>query len=380
VSQKAPRKPTIYTIAKLAGVSHTTVSRALNGHPKVSESQRKKIEAIADQLGFVRPNRHAIALRTKRFQMVGLLLSDFVNPYNSELAQGIDSELRRHGYACMVSGCDGDGREAETIARLFVEAGVDAIITNMPQALPFLGQAGAPPAVLISDAVVDGYAASVRIKVYDGTYQAVKHLVALGHRRIAHLGAGGHSERFAAYAAAMREAGLRPELLACGDQGCSRLELQERVERVVRQALEDPAAMPTAVVAHDDLMALTALQVAREMGLSVPRDLSIVGHDDTLVARLVTPRLSSISIPIEKAARAAARLALRLGGVELRGSERSGVEKSDGTPNAGKLRGLEGRDAGAGASDPGGKTAGLHCELVTMPVWRDSTAPPSKPA
>ena len=131
-------KPTIYTIAKLAGVSHTTVSRALKGHPKVSEAQRKRIEAIAESLGFAGPNRHAIALRTKRSQMVGVLLTDLVNPYNSELAREIDTELRTHGFACMVSGCDGRSREAEGIASLYVDSGVDAIITNVPQPLPAL--------------------------------------------------------------------------------------------------------------------------------------------------------------------------------------------------------------------------------------------------
>lgn len=346
MNDRPGEKPTIYTIAKLAGVSHTTVSRALNGHPKVSESQRRKIMAIAERVGYFGPNRHAIALRTKRSQVVGLLLADFVNPYHSELAQGIDAELRRHGYACMVSGCDGNSCEAEVIARLFVDAGVDVIITNIPQPLPILERGDSPPAVLISDAAVPGYAASVRIRVYDGMYQAVSHLISLGHRRIAHLGAGAHGERFKAYADAMRNAGLKPELWACGDQGCSRHELQERVERVVRGALAGEE-LPTAVVAHDDLMALTVLQVARERGLAVPGDLSIVGHDDTLVTQLVTPRLSSISIPVDKAARLAARLALRLAGIQPEG----------------------------GGPDP---EDSLHCELVTVPRWRESTAPPPR--
>src|SRR5690606_32752828 len=74
VPDETNEKPTIYTIAKLAGVSHTTVSRALNGHPKVSPEQRKRIEAIASRLGYAGPNRHALALRTKRSQMVGVLL------------------------------------------------------------------------------------------------------------------------------------------------------------------------------------------------------------------------------------------------------------------------------------------------------------------
>lgn len=335
-------KPTIYTIAKLAGVSHTTVSRALNGHPKVSEEQRRRIEAIATRLGYAGPNRHAIALRTKRSQTVGVLLMDLVNPYNSELAREIDNELRTHGFACMVSGCDGDGREAEGIASLFADAGVDAIITNVAQPLPPLEKGHAPPAVLVSDARLEGFAASVHIKVFEGTYQAVTRLIEMGHRRIAHLGAGRHGERFMAYAAAMRDAGLHEEVWAYGDQAWRRQELQERVEALVRELLKDRRSLPTAVVTHDDFMALTVLQTARELGLSVPDDLSILGHDDTLVTRLVTPRLSSISIPITHVGRAAARLAMRLSGVELDG--------------------------------PGE----WHCEFAAVPAWRESTAPPAR--
>ena len=84
--------------------------------------------------------------------MVGVLLMDLVNPYNSELAREIDTELRTHGFACMVSGCDGRSREAEGIASLFVDSGVDAIITNVPQPLPALEKDHSPPAVLVSDA------------------------------------------------------------------------------------------------------------------------------------------------------------------------------------------------------------------------------------
>lgn len=333
-------KPTIYTIAKLAGVSHTTVSRALNGHPKVSPEQRKRIEAIASRLGYAGPNRHALALRTKRSQMVGVLLMDLVNPYNSELAREIDTELRTKGFACMVSGCDGDGRQAQGIASLFVDAGVDAIITNVAQPLSALEREHAPPAILVSDARLEGFAASVHINVFEGTYEAVTRLIQMGHRRIVHLGAGGHGERYQAYAAAMREAGLTEELWAYGDHAWGRQELQARVEGIVRERLSDRRNLPTAVVAHDDFMALTVLQTAQELGLSVPGDLSILGHDDTLVTRLVTPRLSSISIPITQVGRAAARLALRLSGVELDKPEDD-------------------------------------YEFAAVPTWRDSTAPPA---
>lgn len=363
MAEESFEKPTIYTIAKLAGVSHTTVSRALNGHPKVSAALRTKIEAIATSLGYAGPNRHAIALRTKRSQMIGVLLMDLVNPYNSELAREIDTELRTHGFACMVSGCDGDGREAQGIANLFADSGVDVIITNVAQPLLALEKEHAPPAVLVSDARIEGFAASVHIKVFEGTYRAISRLIEMGHRRIAHLGAGGHGERYKAYAAAMREAGLNEELWAYGDQAWGRQQLQARVEAIVRERLKDRRSLPTAVVAHDDFMALTVLQTAREMGLSVPEDLSILGHDDTLVTRLVTPRLSSISIPIGLVGRTAARLALKL----------SGVDMDDLTDD------LSNQDALSGPQETGfrsAKTGPNSYEFAAVPTWRESTAPP----
>ena len=249
------------------------------------------------------PTATRSALRTKRSQMVGVLLMDLVNPYNSELAREIESELRTYGFTCMVSSCDGDGREAQDIAHLFVDAGVDAVITNVAEPLAALETEHAPPAVLVSDARIEGFAASVHINVFEGTYQAVSHLIEMGHRRIAHLGAGAHGERYRAYAQAMRDAGLQEELWAYGDRAWRREALQERVEAIVRERLQDRRSLPTAIVAHDDFMALSVLQIAREAGLSVPQDLSILGHDDTLVTQLVTPRLSSISIPIKRIGR-----------------------------------------------------------------------------
>ena len=153
----------------------------------------------------------------------------------------------------------------------------------------------------------------------------------------------------------MRDTGLKEELWACGDEGCGRQQLQDKVQLVVREKLADRRSMPTAVVAHDDLMALTLLQVAQEHGLSVPGDLSILGHDDTLVARLVTPKLSSISIPIAHVGRAAARLALKLSGVDL------GDEGGEETP----------------ASD-GPAVSSLTYEFAAAPTWRESTASPRK--
>ena len=139
---------------------------------------------------------------------------------------------------------------------LFVDAGVDAVITNVAQPLAALETEHAPPAVLVSDARIEGFAASVHINVFEGTYQAVSHLIEMGHRRIAHLGAGAHGERYRAYAQAMRDAGLQEELWAYGDRAWRREELQERVEAIVREQLQDRRSLPTAVVAHDDFMAL----------------------------------------------------------------------------------------------------------------------------
>jgi len=147
----------------------------------------------------------------------------------------------------------------------------------------------------------------------------------------------------------MRDAGLQEELWAYGDRAWRREALQERVEAIVRERLQDRRSLPTAIVAHDDFMALSVLQIAREAGLSVPQDLSILGHDDTLVTQLVTPRLSSISIPIKRIGRAAARLALRLSGVEI---------DHPGEPTGKPGAGLD------------------HWEFSAVPTWRESTAPP----
>jgi len=356
VSGPKRRQPTLRSIAMEAGVSAMTVSRALNGQPKVSEANRRRILAIAARQGYVRPNAHARALRTKRSGLVGLLLLDLVNPFYNELARAIDNELREHQHACLMSGCENDLEGGKQILSTLRSAGVDATILafDLPGAedapgagpLVVIGWEGGPGGPPNADAWIE-------IDFAHGTREAVRRFIEMGHRRIAHLSSDSQGVRFEAYRAAMKEAGLPPVPWAYGPTPKRRTSQQERAYAFLIEKLRDEADRPTAIITHDDLMALSALQAAQALNLRVPEDIAIFGTDDTLIAQLVTPRLSTLSLPIESVGRLAALLAL----------------KALGAPVDGEIARFAGHS--------GFKHEGGAWRVTPRPVWRESTAPVS---
>lgn len=358
VSKERTRRATIYTIAEEAGVSHTTVSHVLNGRGKVSDANRARITEIAARQGFVAPNHHARALRTSRSQLVGLLLSDLTNPYYGELARSVDQVLRAHRHACLVSGCDADEWAAQRVIAGFLQSGVDAVISTLsalPSPLTATSDPRFPVFICVSDEPVNQCSASVYINVWHGMVAAVGELVAMGHRKIVYLGSTEENTRFKAYATTMKSAGLSPAIWRCGEleAGGGRTALQQTVQRRVKQGLQTPP-LPTAIVAHDDFMALAALQTAQELGIHVPGQLSLIGTDDTLLSRLVTPRLSTLSFPIAEIGKAAAILALERAGIDI------GHEL--GSLSASVVR--------------VGERSFRQIEYTAVPVWRESTASP----
>ncbi|MFB7511633.1 LacI family DNA-binding transcriptional regulator [Streptomyces sp. NPDC056144] len=310
------KRPTMADIARRAGVSKVAVSYALNGQPGVSEATRASIKSIAQELGW-QPNSAARALTGGRAQAVGLVVRRpartlGVEPFFMEFISGVETVLADHSYALMLQMATDQEQEIEVCRRWWGERRVDGVFLMDLQTADARVEAVRDiglPAVAIGPPEVTGGLPAVWSDDGESVHEIVRYLAALGHRRIARVaGPAGFAHtavRDAALAEACREAGI-PEAAVVhtdytGDAGA----------RATRALLISPER-PTAIVFDNDIMAVAALSVAQELGLSIPADLSIVAWDESPLTQVVRPTLSAVTrdIPAYGAHSAAALLAL----------------------------------------------------------------------
>ena len=285
---------TIRDVARSAGVSVATVSRALNGAGNVLPETRQRIQEAARALRFT-PSGAARSLITRRTHTVGALLPDLYGEYFSELIRGIDQAARARGLHLLVSSSHGDADEAAKAMRA-MNGRVDGLIVLSPHADAHFLQHNLParlPAVLLNTgAELSGHARFV-IDNYGGAQTMTRHLMASGRKRIAFIGGpqGNHEaqERLRGYRAGLK-AGAK-ELVFDGDFSEQGGWLAGR-----RIALSKPR--PDAVFAANDMLAVGCLCALREAGLRVPEDVALAGFDDIPIARYITPALTTIRVPI----------------------------------------------------------------------------------
>ena len=295
-------RPTITSVAERAGVSKSLVSLVMRGAPNVSPARRAAVLRAAEELGY-RPNLAARTLVERRSRTLGALISDLHNPFFAEVIDGVSAAAEERGLRLVL----GSGhRAAETeadVVESFLQQDVEGLILLGPaldEATLAIVAAGAPTVVVgRRPADVDGFDVIVNDDAV-GAELAVEHLAGLGHRRIAHIAGsegGTAAERRAGYEAAMRRRGLEGEILvAPGDSS-------EAVGHRGAKALLD--AMPTAILAYNDLAAVGALDALTEAGLDVPGDVSLVGYDNTHLAAIRHISLTSVEQPREQMGRLA---------------------------------------------------------------------------
>ena len=294
-------RPTIVDVAKAAGVSKSLVSLALRGDSGVSEATRARIAGIADQLGY-RSNRLARSLVQGRTALFGAITTDLGNAYYTEILSGVEVAAENTGFGVLIGqGRRDAGRLASRLDDL-IGLNVDGIVVVSSRVDPrvLASAAGRMPIVVVGrmPEVVPGVD-TVTSDDEAGAFAATSHLLGAGHRRIAFATASSRPAaraRRAGYAAAMHGAGAAALVLAADD-------LQALGSRVRAMLTADPSAVgrtssrATAVVASNDLTAVTVLDAAIDLGLDVPGDLAVVGYDNTALASLVRPRLSSVDQP-----------------------------------------------------------------------------------
>ncbi|MGW2028762.1 MULTISPECIES: LacI family DNA-binding transcriptional regulator [Streptomyces] len=303
------RRPTLEEVAARAGVGRGTVSRVINGSPRVSDATRAAVEAAVAELGYV-PNTAARALAANRTDAIALVVPEpetrfFAEPYFSDMLRGVGAELSETEMQLLLIFAGSD-RERQRLAQYLAAHRVDGVLlvsVHADDPLPDLLAQLEIPAVISGPRSAAESLPSVDSDNYGGARSAVEHLLGRGRRRIAHitgrLDVYGAQRRVDGYRDALRDAGHPVDelLIVPGDF------TDEGGRRAMTTLLSRHPDLD-AVFAGSDVMAAGARQVLREAGRRVPDDVALVGYDDSAIARHMDPPLTSVRQPIEEMGRA----------------------------------------------------------------------------
>ncbi len=303
----------IVDIARIAEVSPSTVSRALQDHPRISPERRAEIQRLAETLGY-RPNQMARGLVTGRSHMLGAVVTDVTDPFVAEVLKGAEAAAREAGYGLLFAMSNRDPAQELAAAETLLDHDVDGliVISSRVQGRYAASAAGSDratgdqaPLVLVNNELAGPRIYSVQMDNAGGAAEAVAYLRGLGHQRIAFVAGpeGGRSnrERLAGYHQGMAARGGGAPPLHLIVSGCGLLEDGPRALSALR-SLADP---PTAVLCYNDLAAIGLLAAAARMGLRVPGDLSVVGFDNIPMAAYAVPPLTTVEQPTAALGRAA---------------------------------------------------------------------------
>ena len=303
--------PTVKEVARKAGVSTASVSRALSGSAGVREPLRSRILEAARVLSY-RPNRAARDLRVRSSRAVGVLIPDIENPFYTSLVCGIEDVLSKTDFSLLLASYNEDPEQEARRLEVFRAEGVCGLIfaaSRTPSSIYSELERDGLTLVAVSRSVPRIRADEVTVASRDGAYVATSHLIKLGHKRIAMINGPTvfptARDREAGYVEALREAGLpvREDLLVhCAFKQAAGHEAME-------QFLNLPKP-PTAIFAASNLLTLGALQAIHERNLSIPDQIAVVGFDDMPWAMSLRPPLTTVAQPAFEAGRTAAEMLL----------------------------------------------------------------------
>jgi LacI family repressor for deo operon, udp, cdd, tsx, nupC, and nupG len=305
----------IKDIAEAAGVSHSTVSRALSDSPLVKAETKARIQQLAREMGYS-PDAIARSLVTQKTHTVGVVVTTITDPFVAEVVQGIEDTAQAEDYSVILASSASEPERELAAVEMLRAKRVDCVIVTSSRVgalyLEHLERIGVPVVLINNHNRQSGrYTFSVSVDNQHGGHLATAHLVQRGHRRIGYVsGPADHSddaERLAGYCQALDEAGI-PFDPALAMPGNGRLDGGGRALHVLA-ALADP---PTAVFCYNDMTAIGLISAARQARLSVPEDLAVVGFDDIPLAAHVHPALTTVAQPQRDMGRQAMGMALAL--------------------------------------------------------------------
>lgn len=292
---------TLKDIAERVGVTESTVSRVLNGIPKASEETRQEILKVASELNYI-PNEVARSLVNKKTNTIGLIISDISNLYFSTVADGIENIASQNNYSVIISTTGGNEAQELKYIRIFREKRVDGLIYisgKMPRSCEEALQSIEIPVVIVSRHIHSNLP-SIHIDNVKESKKAVQHLIDNGHKNIAMI-SGVYKDiesgalRVRGYRKALKENGIEfnPDLIFEGDFKIdSGIKAMKEILQIVPR--------PTAVFAGSDEMAVGAIKTIKKAGLNVPDDISVIGFDNNIIAKVSDPELTTIGQPAHK--------------------------------------------------------------------------------
>ena len=307
------RGATILDVAEVARVSRATVSLVLRQSPLVADETRERVQHAISTVGYVY-NRGAAQLRSGVSGTIGVIVPEVTNPFYAELLSGIDESLDADGRLCFVANSTDSPERQERFIRRIRERGVEGIIIcaaegTPPLLLKQMREWNLPVVQILRS--IDGDAGDfVAPDFAMGTRIAVEHLVSRGHSRIALMPSAKNTsaarDRVSAFTTAVRECGLSTGMILAGR--VSRFDAGEVVASLLSRA-----DAPTAIICHNDLLALGVVSTLRELGLVPGADMSVIGFDNIPESQHSVPALTTVAtLPVDIGARAATLLLKRI--------------------------------------------------------------------
>jgi len=301
--------PTIRDVAKQAGVAPITVSRVINNSGYVSAETRSRVEAAVAELGYV-PNRLARSLRLKRTNTLALVVTDITNPFWTTVVRGVEDAANQAGFTVILCNTDESSAKQDAYLQVLLQKRVDGILfvpaASAAEPVELVQRQGVP--IVVLDRRVPGAQVDVvRGDSEGGAYRLTRHLLDLGHRRIAILSGpetvSTSVERVTGYCRALGEAGLDED----AEQVHYGLFTQRSGYQATQEILEC-TSRPTALFAGNNFIAIGALRALRDAGLRVPEDVSLVSFDDLTSELLIEPFLTAADQPAYEMGRRATQL------------------------------------------------------------------------
>lgn len=296
------RSISLLDVAQAAGVSHSTVSRALRDDDRISTEVRARVRGIAEEMGYV-PNAVAQSLQGQRTRAIGVLVTTISDPFFADVVAGMESVARPAGYSLLLVATHNDPQQERDGFAGFRRRRVDGLIMASSRGKPERAAYDGLPLVLVNSAAsrIGADLHSVAVDDRGGASMAVEHLLALGHRRIGYLGAPSRAasnlRRRRGYVDALAAAGAAhdPALVLDATALDAEPDADFAAGRVLAPLLLDRGA--TALFCYNDMIAVGALRACRDRRLRVPGQVSIVGFDDVPLSRYCDPELTTVRQP-----------------------------------------------------------------------------------
>jgi len=320
---------TIKDIAKRTGVSHSTVSRALGGNSLISEETSSRIRKVAQELGY-QPSAAARSLKTNQTKVIGVIVNSIDDPFFSEILFGIEDAAQTCGYSLFIASSQYDPIREQKIVQTMMEQRTDGVIICSSSFSADKGRqllANGFPVVVVNYKAHENFNYSIYHDDVDGSQQISRHLIDLGHKKIAFLGnsrSGRTSlDRMNGFKKEMRKASMKIPAGFIFDVEGSTPELGTQALEHFMQ-LSDP---PTALICFNDMVAIGILHACQQSGIRVPEDLSVTGFDNITFSAYTSPPLTTLDQPKYSIGKEAAHLLLNLLNKKNDGSSPTHAEK-----------------------------------------------------